>query len=339
VKAVQLSAHWWAGATPVWIGIQAFEEPGRPAMSLDEFARVLESVRRGSAGVACSSFASLFSLADEGASPINMPPGAADLVRRFGMGLRLAPATPSDIPGPQPQPAAASDNKNENGTALAEIDVEARSGQSGLPRHPLVRALGPWALAGSGFVVAALTLLLVLRLRPQHRSLADVAEFPLSALEALAVEPVIRGDQAILVTQRLQTLDPSEIDRIHSDGLLLRIHGAGGTLPVGTGDEPGTAPFMAGCAVRAGFVRDAGGLWQLTPAGSDRLRTILADRSDRTWVQFVEDRLHESLLVTCPGCGSSQRGHWLCPNLACTKCHRRIALRESPTVMPRKRFS
>jgi hypothetical protein len=77
----------------------------------------------------------------------------------------------------------------------------------------------------------------------------------------------------------------------------------------------------------------------LTPAGSDRLRAILADRSDRTWEQFVENRLDESLLVTCPNCGSSQRGHWLRPTLGCAKCHRRFALGTSPTVMPRRRFA
>src|SRR5262249_26224332 len=66
VKAVQLSAPWWSGATPVWIGVQAFQEPDRPALALDEFARVLESVRRGSAGVALASFAPLFGLAGEG---------------------------------------------------------------------------------------------------------------------------------------------------------------------------------------------------------------------------------------------------------------------------------
>jgi hypothetical protein len=160
-----------------------------------------------------------------------------------------------------------------------------------------------WALVGSGFGAATLTMLLVLWIRPRHRPAAEVPEFPLSVLESLAVEPVIRGDQAILITRRLQALEPSEIDRIQGDALLLRIHDAGGIVPVTTGDETRTASAVAQCAVRAGFVRDAGGLWQLTPAGSDRVRAILADRSDRTWEQFVENRLNESLLVTCPNCG------------------------------------
>jgi peptidoglycan/xylan/chitin deacetylase (PgdA/CDA1 family)/uncharacterized lipoprotein YddW (UPF0748 family) len=353
VQAVQRAAHWRAGATPVWIGVQAFQEPGRPALSLDEFARTLESVRRGSAGVAFSSFASLFSLAEAGTSPTNMPPGAADLVRRFGMGLRLGPATHGPTPQPRPHP----EMKPEDVTWQVQEQSEAmpRSRGAGAPKTPtqsqppapLIRGSGKGALAGSGFVAVIVTVLLVLRLRPwhRHRPATDLPEFPLSALEALAVEPVIRGDQAILITQRLQTLEPAEIDRIHRDVFLLRIHHAGGIVPVATADETQTAPVMARaeteaeCAVRAGFVRDAGGCWQLTPAGADRLRAILANRSDRTWEQFVENRLDESLLVTCPNCGSSQHGHWLRPTLGCPQCHRRFALRASPTVMPRNRFA
>jgi hypothetical protein len=295
---------------------------------------VLESVRRGSAGVALASFAPLFGLAGEGASPTNMPPGATDLVRRFGMGLRVASASSGDAPAPQPQPAAPPDKPVR--AAAPALEAATQAAPSGLPRRPLVRNATVWALAGSGFVVATLTVLLVLRHRPQPRAAADVPEFPLSALAALAVEPVLRGDQAILITQRLQSLEPAEIDRIQSDALLLQIHGAGGIMPVATGDEPGTAPGRAERAVRAGLVRDAGGRWQLTPAGTERVRTLLTDRSDRTWERFVEDRLAESLRVTCPGCGASQHGHWLRPTLGCPKCHRRFALRASPAVTPSK---
>jgi peptidoglycan/xylan/chitin deacetylase (PgdA/CDA1 family)/uncharacterized lipoprotein YddW (UPF0748 family) len=324
VNAVQRSAPWWTGVTPVWIGVQAFKEPGRPALSLDEFARALESVRRGSAGVAFSSFAPLFGLASEGASPTNMPEGAADLVRRFGMGLRVTSANPGAGPRREPQPAAAREDAQD--TSVAASGGKAHSGQPVVPQQPLLRASRRWALAGSAFVVATLTCLLLLRLRPHHRAPADVVELPLSALEALALEPALRGDQAILITQRLQKLEPAEIERIRSDALLLRIHDAGGRVAV-----------AADGAVRAGLVREAGGLCQLTPAGTERLRVILADPSDRAWPRFVEDRLDESLLVTCPACGAAQHGHWLRPTLGCPHCHRRFALRASPTVKPTRR--
>jgi peptidoglycan/xylan/chitin deacetylase (PgdA/CDA1 family) len=316
VKSVQISGQWRAGATPVWIGIQAYEEPGHPAMSLDEFGSLLETVRHGSDGMALYSYAPLFSLAIEGDSSYNMPPGAADLVRRWSMGLSVGSATRADVP--------------DHGTAPAEVDA----GRPGLPRRQGAPSPGVWALAGSGF--AAATVLLVFWLRSRHRPSA-VPDLPLSALEALAGEPILRGDQAVFITQRLQKLQPAEIDQIRGDALLRRIHEADGDLPVESVAADPAGPVMLQCALRAGLVRDSGGGWQLTPAGSERLRAILADGSDQAWEQFVANRLDESLQVTCPGCGATQMGHWLCPTLGCPSCHRRFSLRESATVRPRKR--
>ncbi len=57
-------------------------------------------------------------------------------------------------------------------------------------------------------------------------------ELPLAALEGLAAEPTLRGDQTVFITQKLQRLESAELDRIRSDGLLLTIHEAGGDLPL-----------------------------------------------------------------------------------------------------------
>ncbi len=91
VKAIQISSQWRAGSTPVWVGIQAFEDPGRPATSLGKFGSLLELVRRGSEGVAFCSYAPLFSLAIEKEAATNMPAGAADLVRRWSQNQRVGP--------------------------------------------------------------------------------------------------------------------------------------------------------------------------------------------------------------------------------------------------------
>jgi hypothetical protein len=63
----------------------------------------------------------------------------------------------------------------------------------------------------------------------------------------------------------------------------------------------------------------------------------VATGADRTWEQFVEDRLKESLQVNCPNCGATQSGHWLSPTLGFRSCHRRFSLRESAVAVPRKR--
>jgi hypothetical protein len=67
------------------------------------------------------------------------------------------------------------------------------------------------------------------------------------------------------------------------------------------------------------------------------LRAILLEDPDRTWDHFVEDRLEESLQVSCPHCGATQMGHWLRPTLGCASCHRRFRLRESRLVVPLRR--
>ena len=319
VKAVQLAGRWRAGSTPVWIGIQAFEEPSRPPSSLGEFGSLLEVVRHGSDGVALCSYASLFSLAIEGDSRSNMQPGAADLVRRWSLSHRVGPAdrvAVAPAAGPRTTPAA---------------DQAVRSGP---PRRGEATSPGAWVLAGVGF--AAALLILVLRLRDRRRPPA-LPELPLSALESLAGEPALRGDQTLFITQSLQRLQAAEVDRIRGDSLLLRIHEAGGDLPIEALTDDPAGPIRVQCAVRAGLVREAGGHWRLTPAGSDRLRLILAEETDRAWEQFVEDRLEESLQVTCPHCGGTPIAHWLRPTVGCPSCHRRFSLRECATVVPHRR--
>ncbi|HZW32106.1 MAG TPA: polysaccharide deacetylase family protein [Isosphaeraceae bacterium] len=320
VKAVQLSGQWRAGSTPVWIGIQAFEEPGRPPSSLEEFGSLLEVVRHGSAGVVLCSYASLFSLAIDDDSPSNLKPGAADLVRRWSLSHRVGPA----------DHAAGAPAAERRTTPAAD-----RAVRSTPPPRP-GDASGPvaWVLAGAG--LAAALVILVLRLRDRRRP-PVLPDLPLSALECLAGEPALRGDQALFITQSLQRLEAAEVDRIRSDTLLLRIHEAGGDLPAEASAEDPAGPIQLQCALRAGLVREASGCWRLTPAGSDRLRRLLAEETDRAWEQFVEDRLEESLQVTCPHCGATPIAHWLRPTVGCPSCHRRFSLRECATVVPHRR--
>ena len=52
VRAVQISARWRSGSTPVWHGIQAYEASEHPPMDLGEFGRLLDWMPSGSEGVA-----------------------------------------------------------------------------------------------------------------------------------------------------------------------------------------------------------------------------------------------------------------------------------------------
>jgi hypothetical protein len=179
-------------------------------------------------------------------------------------------------------------------------------------------------------------LVAMLRLLGRRRPPA-LPDLPLAALEGLAGQPLLRGDQTIFITERLQRLQAADLDRIRADAFLLHIHEAGGDLPAETPSDDPAGPIRLQCAVRAGLVREASGRWWPTPAGSERLRAILAHQADRAWELFIEDRLEESLQVACPHCGAAQMGHWLRPTLGCPSCHRRFSLRESTTVVPLRR--
>ncbi len=88
VRAVQISARWRSGFTPVWHGIQAYEDRSHSPMSLGEFGRLLDSMRSGSDGVALFALAPMLSLVTEDESHANMPRGADDLVRLWALGAR-----------------------------------------------------------------------------------------------------------------------------------------------------------------------------------------------------------------------------------------------------------
>jgi hypothetical protein len=83
VRAVQLSARWRSGFTPVWHGIQAYEAREHPPMDLGEFGRLLDSMRSGSEGMASLALGPMLSLVTEEEKGSNMPHGADDLVRRW----------------------------------------------------------------------------------------------------------------------------------------------------------------------------------------------------------------------------------------------------------------
>ena len=87
-------------------------------------------------------------------------------------------------------------------------------------------------------------------------------------------------------------------------------------------------------ALASGLIEQSPRGARLATAGAARLRDLLADPVRLEWVQFVENRLHETLLLKCPHCGTDQPGHWLHSKLGCPTCHHRFSLRDSPAVVP-----
>ncbi len=320
VRAVQLSARWRSGFTPVWHGIQAYEDRSHSPMDLGEFGRLLDSMRSGSDGVALFGLAPMLSLVTEQESHANMPRGADDLVRRSAQGHSVAP---QDTASPAARPDL--------------VDVKSRPSASTLP-HAFQSAAGREWFWGALCGAAAVALLWALRSRSRSPAPA-LPELPLSVLEALAAESNLTGAQAALIVRRLQALRPDELEWIRTYSLLFRLSSSGGQLPDAGLDAVDPGRLAIAKAKEAGWVRQAGETWHLTPDGRQTLDFMASREDSRNWRPFVERRLGESLLVTCPTCGEMLESFWLRPALGCPSCHHRFPIEASPAVTVRSRIA
>lgn len=334
VNAVKLSGQWRAGATPLWIGVQAYEEPANPQMSLVEFGSLLESVRKGSQGVALFSYAPLFSLATDYDARYNMPNGAASIVQRWSKGLPVGsdmslPAIASaSVPQTKDAVASSSSATVDLAPSPRVAEPEFGVGKSAPSRWSLKSESLLWLLGGAGLVAVVFGFAKLFQRRPEPRVVLDL---PIAVLESLAHEPVINGSQADCINHRLQQLKPIELESIRSDAFLLAFEEHGGSIPIRPGSL--SSSVVTEIARRAGLIEETDGAWRLTPEGMSRLGELNGDREHRDWVQFVESRMMETLTVTCPKCSATQQGHWMRATLGCPSCHHRFQLRESVAVV------
>ncbi len=53
------------------------------------------------------------------------------------------------------------------------------------------------------------------------------------------------------------------------------------------------------------------------------------------WV-FIEKRLHENLIVSCPYCSAENTAHWYWPHFTCSSCDQDVSFRECKTIIENK---
>ncbi len=312
-RAAQLSARWRSGFTPVWHGIQAYQDRAHPPMDLNEFGRLLDSMRSGSDGVAFFALGPLLSLVTEEESRANMPRGADELVRRWGQGQTLAPtfaaadAAHPDIVDARPHSAGGTDSQTPERTA------------------------GPGWFWGALGGAAAVAVLWAIRSRSRE-SMPPLPELPPRILEALLTEPRLTGPQAAMIVRRLQALEPDTLELIRTKSLLCRLCEAGGQLRDGELQAFDPGGLTIAKAKEAGWISVADWTWSMTPDGRQFLDFLMSQTDSRDWDRFVLDRLGESLEVTCPTCGTALEGLWLPPTLGCPSCHHRFPIEASPEV-------
>ncbi len=318
VRAVQISARWRSGSTPVWHGIQAYEASEHPPMDLGEFGRLLDSMRSGSEGVALFALGPMLSLVTQEESDSNMPRGADDLVRRWALGQTVASTT---AVAPSARPDVVDLSVRPAGTTAPDA-----SRQSIIPSWL-------WGLLGGA---AAVGLLWSVRAR-SNRPAPSFPDMPLSVLDALTSESELTGAQAYVIVRRLQALRPADLDRVRAACLMSRLAKAGGRLRIEDAKALDPGDLTISKAKAAGWIRSDGQACALTPEGRRLLDDEASQDDSRPWIHFVEERLGESLLVTCPTCGAKLPGLWLRPTLGCPSCHHRFPIHDSPAVTVRAR--
>ncbi len=192
VRAVQISGQWRAGFTPIWNGIQAFEEPHYPPMGQPEFAQLLDSMQTGSQGVALFSLGPLLSIVTGNGQNPNMTQGTDELVRRWSLGQKVS--TP-DV--------------EESLSRLTRATPRTR------PTRTPTGATSIWGWLG-GLLGGATLVALGWALQVRWKAPLDPVfpELPLATLETLAAEPQLTGTQCALVMQSLRTLKPQDLEHI-----------------------------------------------------------------------------------------------------------------------------
>lgn len=51
---------------------------------------------------------------------------------------------------------------------------------------------------------------------------------------------------------------------------------------------------------------------------------------------FIEKRLHENLIVSCPYCSAENTAHWYWPNFTCSSCNQDVSFRECNSIIENK---
>lgn len=88
-------------------------------------------------------------------------------------------------------------------------------------------------------------------------------------------------------------------------------------------------------ALLLGYVVLQEGSVALAPQGRDAIRKIKSNGYSREYWMFVERRLHESLVASCPHCHAANVTHWFWATFTCFKCHREIALASCTDIVCR----
>lgn len=88
-------------------------------------------------------------------------------------------------------------------------------------------------------------------------------------------------------------------------------------------------------ALLLGYIVLEGGCAALSPKGHDEIQKIKSNGYSREYWMFVERRLHETLVASCPDCHAANVTHWFWPTFTCFKCNREVSLASCTDIVCR----
>ena len=88
-------------------------------------------------------------------------------------------------------------------------------------------------------------------------------------------------------------------------------------------------------ALLLGYIVLEDGSAALSPKGQEEIKKIRSNGYSRDYWMFVERRLHENLVASCPKCHTANVTHWFWSTFTCFKCNREISLASCVDIVRR----
>lgn len=150
----------------------------------------------------------------------------------------------------------------------------------------------------------------------------------------------ICGQLVCAVAEELRSYDPVSISKYRIALILAIVADAPQPLSINellAMDQGITGWHILGIshlkdALAHGFLKMNDEHLQLTHKGRHHLHAIKKEGFDQKKWFFVEKRLHENLIASCPNCGEANLAHWYWTTFFCSKCGREVNIQDCSAV-------
>jgi len=307
------------GNTPLMIGLPFFAETTTSEKVIEQLTSQLDAVRQGADGFMLSPYRSIFQhdLPDSGRKE-----HLRDLLTGYSQFLKTtsAPVTPTPIAFiPNAQASNVSLNKSIPPPDKKSIGVQFGTVLVGL------------------FLLGFLGFRFIRSRRFAQKSVPVTAKKDIlnwAQLEQGILENRISGQLVHAVAGHLRAYDPVSTSRYRMALVLDLVAKASQQLSLNdlvtmAVDIPGWQVLAMSHlkeAVTHGYLQLDHDRIKVTPKGTLELKSIVDSGFDPAHWIFVEQRMHEILIVSCPNCDEENSAHWYWNNFTCSKCNKELLL-------------